>query len=93
MYGIWSVPVSGGDEKPVPELSRAGYWRSWGIARDGLYFVTNGHSTGFVLKLFDFARRKVADLIVPWKRSRYGSEQVSVFRRTASPCCTHNRTK
>ena len=63
VYGIWSVPVSGGDEKPVPELSRAGYWRSWGIARDGLYFVTNGHSTGFVLKLFDFARRNVADLM------------------------------
>ena len=33
--GIWQTPVRGGEEKPVRELARAGYWRSWDVSRSG----------------------------------------------------------
>ena len=37
-YGLWSVPVEGGAETPFHP--RAGYWRSWGIVPQGLYFIS-----------------------------------------------------
>ena len=36
MRGIWSVPVSGGEETPVTPQGRDGLWA---VARSGLYFV------------------------------------------------------
>jgi len=61
--GLWTVPVSGGEERPVPELARAGEWRSWTITRDGICFVSSeGSSAPRPLKFFSFATRQITQL-------------------------------
>ena len=37
--GLWQVHPDGSDERAVPGLSEAGYWRYWAVAKDGIYFV------------------------------------------------------
>jgi Tol biopolymer transport system component len=37
--GLWRVPASGGDEKPVLESLRAGYWAYWAVVENGIYFL------------------------------------------------------
>ena len=37
--GLWRIRPDGGDERPAPGLSEAGFWRYWAVARDGVYFV------------------------------------------------------
>jgi Tol biopolymer transport system component/DNA-binding winged helix-turn-helix (wHTH) protein len=61
--GIWAVPVGGGQEKPVPELSGAGYWRSWGVNPLGVYYVADKSIDGkYVVNLFRFESRRVVKL-------------------------------
>jgi Tol biopolymer transport system component/DNA-binding winged helix-turn-helix (wHTH) protein len=38
--GIWSVPSGGGNERLVTGLLGPGYWGNWGVARNGLFFVS-----------------------------------------------------
>lgn len=61
--GLWTVPSVGGEEQRVPELTEAGYWRSWTMTNDGIYFVA---SVGFApprpLKFFHFATRRITQL-------------------------------
>ncbi len=62
--GIWSVSVNGGEEKPVPELAPAGYWRSWGVNREGLYFVSKEEpGSGRAIRMFHFATRRITQLL------------------------------
>jgi hypothetical protein len=57
------VPVSGGEERPVPELARAGQWRSWTMTTDGICFVSNeGSSAPRPLKFFSFATRRTTQI-------------------------------
>lgn len=35
--GLWSVSADGTNEKRIPELAQAGYWRSWHVANGGVY--------------------------------------------------------
>jgi Tol biopolymer transport system component len=37
--GVWTVPANGGEERQVPGLDAAGYWRYWGVVPQGIYFV------------------------------------------------------
>jgi Tol biopolymer transport system component/DNA-binding winged helix-turn-helix (wHTH) protein len=61
--GLWSVPVGGGQEKPVPELSGAGYWRSWGVNPLGVYYVAEQSVDGeYLVNLFRFDSRRVGTL-------------------------------
>ncbi len=56
--GLWTVPANGGEERPIPELARAGYWRSWAMTKDGLYFVAHeGAAPPRPIKFFSFATR------------------------------------
>ncbi len=57
----WSVPVNGGDERPVTGMPAD---VSWVPARNGIYFIT-GSPRHFSLNYFDFITRrvhKIADL-------------------------------
>jgi Tol biopolymer transport system component len=54
--GLWTVPSTGGEERPIPELSEVGYWRSWTMTNDGIYFVAHtGSAPPRPLKFFNFA--------------------------------------
>jgi len=37
--GLWRVPVNGGEETPVIDSFRAGFWGYWAVAQDGIYYL------------------------------------------------------
>ena len=57
--GIWSVPVNGGEERPVHDLPPTGYWGYWDIGRRGLYFVNPEAKPRPAIELLDLATRRV----------------------------------
>jgi Tol biopolymer transport system component len=63
VYGLWSVPANGGTETPVPELARAGYWRSWGVMKEGVYFVSKEDAPRQTIRFFSFATRRITPLL------------------------------
>jgi Tol biopolymer transport system component/DNA-binding winged helix-turn-helix (wHTH) protein len=61
--GIWSLSLTSGEETLAPELSQAGYWRSWGVTRQGVYFAAKGETEGaYVVRLYRFSTRQVSTL-------------------------------
>ncbi len=38
--GIWSVSITGGNERLVTSLLVPGYWGNWGVARGGVFFAS-----------------------------------------------------
>jgi Tol biopolymer transport system component/tRNA A-37 threonylcarbamoyl transferase component Bud32 len=60
--GIWQMPVAGGEERQVPELLDAGYWRYWAVLDDGIYFVAPVATARPAIKFFNFATRRVMQL-------------------------------
>ncbi|HYU35583.1 MAG TPA: DPP IV N-terminal domain-containing protein, partial [Thermoanaerobaculia bacterium] len=57
--GIWTVPVSGGEEQRVHDLPPIGYWGHWGIGRQGLYLVNPEAKPRPAIELFNLATRRV----------------------------------
>src|SRR5262245_19853533 len=66
--GIWRVPADGGDEELFLSDHKAGQWRSWTVAEQGIYFVT-GERDGVreVIEFYDFATRKLKTVATPGK--------------------------
>jgi Tol biopolymer transport system component len=62
-YGIYSVPSDGGEEKLVPELSRAGYWRSWAVVKEGICFIAKEDAPQQTIRFFSFATRRITPLV------------------------------
>jgi Tol biopolymer transport system component len=61
--GLWTVPSAGGEERPVPELADAGYWRSWTMTSDGIYYVARtGAAPPRPLKFLSFDTRRVTQI-------------------------------
>jgi Tol biopolymer transport system component len=61
---IWNVPAEGGAEKPVPELQRYDrIFRSWGIIREGIYFMSREQGSRQTVRFFNFATRQVTSLL------------------------------
>jgi Tol biopolymer transport system component len=61
---IWTVPAEGGAEKPVPELQRfGGIFRSWGIVRQGIYFISREEASRQTVRFFSFVTRQVSSLL------------------------------
>jgi len=60
--GIWTVPTGGGPEKPEPDLAGAGYWRSWGVSNEGVYYVWKCHAAPYPVQLFRFRDRRTITL-------------------------------
>lgn len=60
---IWSTPVTGGPEKPVPELE--GFkriFRSWGVTKYGIYFISREDGPHQTICFFSFATRRIVPL-------------------------------
>jgi eukaryotic-like serine/threonine-protein kinase len=60
---LWSVPVGGGPERPVPELAQFNVSRSWGVIPDGIYFIARENDTRQSVRFFSFATRQVAEIL------------------------------
>ncbi len=59
--GIWSVGVNGEDEKQIPELAKAGIWRSWFVSPKGVYFTAFTGQPLFTIKFYNFESRQISD--------------------------------
>ncbi|MGH9846164.1 MAG: winged helix-turn-helix domain-containing protein [Blastocatellia bacterium] len=59
--GIWRVPVEGGEETLVIDRDKAGLWRYWRVADQGIYFATTTPA-GPALEFFSFASRRVSEI-------------------------------
>lgn len=62
-YGLWSAPVEGGEEKPVPALAQVGYWRSWGVGPQGVYFISKEATPQQTIRFVSFATGKTSALL------------------------------
>jgi Tol biopolymer transport system component len=63
---IWRLPVRGGDEEVVIE-SLSSSDTNWDVTAEGIYFVDRGAEESpseerWVVRFFDFARRRVSDV-------------------------------
>jgi Tol biopolymer transport system component len=60
--GLWRVAAEGGEESPVQELSEAGYWRSWSMAANGIYFVARNSAPPYRIMFYDFSNKRVKEI-------------------------------
>jgi eukaryotic-like serine/threonine-protein kinase len=61
---IWTVPVDGGTEKPVPELQRYDrIFRSWGVVDRGIYFISKQDGVHQTIRFFSFPTRRITSLV------------------------------
>jgi eukaryotic-like serine/threonine-protein kinase len=60
--GLWRLPVDGGDEEPVIEGLRAGFWSYWAIVNEGVYFLDRQEvpkeGIHYYLRFFELKTRK-----------------------------------
>ena len=61
--GLWSVGVDGGDEKPIPELSEAGAWRSWTVTPNGVYYTAFAFQIPLHVNFFDLANGQTRRIV------------------------------
>jgi Tol biopolymer transport system component len=60
---MWSIPIGGGQELPVPELTQFSISRSWGVIRDGIYFIARENQTRQSVRFFSFATRQLSTIL------------------------------
>ena len=60
--GIWNTPAPGGEETPLLDHHKAGYWRFWTVTPKGIYFATANEPARPVIEFFNFTTRKVATI-------------------------------
>lgn len=59
--GVWYMPAGGGAEKAMPELKPYNrIFRSWGLVRDGIYFLSRQDGQRQDVRFFHFATRKIS---------------------------------
>ncbi len=56
--GLWRVDNQTGEETLLTDIHNAGYWRSWEVTRQGVYFVTNESPQRSMIEFYDFATDK-----------------------------------
>jgi Tol biopolymer transport system component len=61
---LWTVPVDGGTERLVPELKHFDKInRSWGVVREGIYFISRVQGERQTVRFFSFVTRQVTPLL------------------------------
>ncbi len=61
---IWTLPVEGGPEKPVAELRQFDrIFRSWGVVKQGIYFMSREDRPYQTVRFFSFSTRRVYPLL------------------------------
>lgn len=66
------MPVNGGPESPVPELRQAGYWRSWGVLKQGIYFISKEPAARQTIRFFSFQTRRITPPLTVDKPALWG---------------------
>ena len=70
---IWSIPSSGGEEKAVAELAAfSNIGRSWGVTKEGIYFVSHEEVPEQKVRFLSFKTRNVTSLFELQKQVRWG---------------------
>ena len=84
MPGIWRVPAAGGEEQLVFDQHRAGTWRYWAVAPQGIYFVTAETPERPLIEFFNFATNKIEPVVTLEKKiiSRSSGLAISPNGRT-----------
>ncbi len=75
--GLWSVPVDGGEEKPVLDTVWHGFWA---IADAGTFFVDFVTSKPPMLRYLDFSTQRVKAIMVLDKVTRTNTQALTVTR-------------
>jgi Tol biopolymer transport system component len=60
--GIWRVEVTGGEETPVLDQPKAGYWGYWAVVDGGIYFVNTELRSHPTINFFSFATGRVRQI-------------------------------
>jgi Tol biopolymer transport system component len=78
---IWTVPVEGGIEKPVPELEHFDrISRSWGIVDQGIYFISRQEAPHQTIRFFSFGSRQIIPLVTLDKEPIWNYPDVTLSR-------------
>ena len=72
--GIWSVPVSGGEERRVTVAPHLGYWGHFAVVEDGVYVIDSDAKRGPSILYYGFRTRALTAVLtlkrgqrpVPW---------------------------
>jgi Tol biopolymer transport system component/DNA-binding winged helix-turn-helix (wHTH) protein len=72
--GIWSVPVTGGEEHRITRAPHLGYWGHFAVVEDGLYIVDSDADRGPSILYYSFQSRSLSTVLtlekgqraVPW---------------------------
>ena len=76
---IWSVPVAGGPESPVAELqSFERIMRSWGVLKEGIYFLPKDELSRAEVRFFSFRTHRVTPLFPLLKQTEWDWPGVSL---------------
>jgi Tol biopolymer transport system component len=76
--GIWKMPLNGGEETRVLDQPPGYAWHSWGLARNGIYFLNLSDTPNGRIEFFDFATRETTPIFSLEKpASRFGGLAVS----------------
>jgi Tol biopolymer transport system component len=70
--GIWRVEVQGGEETPVLDQPKAGYWGYWAVVDGGIYFVNAVLESHPTLDFFSFATGRVRQIAEMEKEAAQG---------------------
>jgi Tol biopolymer transport system component len=78
---IWSVPASGGTEKPVLELEAfGGIGRCWGVTEQGIFFVSYEQAPRQTVRFLSFQSHKVTALFSLPKQIQWGVNALALSR-------------
>jgi dipeptidyl aminopeptidase/acylaminoacyl peptidase len=76
---IWSVPAAGGPERPVPQLTEfGGITRSWGVLREGIYFLSKDELSRQVVRFLSFRTNRVTALFAIPKETMWDVPAVAL---------------
>jgi len=87
---IWTVPVEGGPERPLPGLERFDkISRSWGVIDRGIYFIARDYAPRQTIRFLSFATHQVTSLVTLDKEPIWNYPDVALSndgRRLLSAC-------
>jgi hypothetical protein len=61
--GLWSIPLSGGQETLVTPALRLGYWGAWAVTERGIYLLDNDVLPRPTIEFYDFRTHKLTPVI------------------------------
>jgi hypothetical protein len=70
--GIWRVAVEGGEEVPVLDQPKLGYWGYWAVVDGGIYFANVEVKLHPTIEFFSFATGRVRQIATMEKEAVSG---------------------